>query len=177
MKKAIFAAVGTLALSTIAFSQPRAPEKAQIVSTATEWQARYEGGVFGSSAKEHGTIKVDDANERVIFIRKSDGREMFSIPYEALIVLYPDSKTDVPQSGKVISHLPLPGAGLASLMSTSIKYANIQFDDPDIDAKGAASFRFEDQKELLSFLNSLGPRAKMLQRGDAYYRPKQKSVF
>jgi hypothetical protein len=177
MKKAIFATAFALSLAAAAFSQPRAPEKAQTVSTATEWQARYEGGVFGSSAKEHGTIKIDEANQRVIFIRKTDGKEMFSIPYEALIVLYPDSKTDVPQSGKVISKLPLPGAGLASLMSTSMKFANLQFDDPDIEAKGTASFRFEDQKELLSFLNSLGPRAKMLQRGDAYYRPKQKSVF
>jgi hypothetical protein len=177
MKKATFALAFALAFAAIAFSQPRAPEKAQTVSTATEWQVRYEGGVFGSSAKEHGTIKVDDKNERMTFIRQSDGHEMFSIPYEAFIVLYPDSKTDTPQSGKVISHLPLPGAGLASLMSKSIKFANLQFDDPDIDAKGTASFRFDDQKDLLSFLNSLGPRAKMLQRGDAYYRPKQKSVF
>src|SRR3954471_13100002 len=177
MKKAIFAAVCALCFSAICFAQPRAPEKVQTVSTATEWSVRYEGGVFGSSNKEHGTIKIDEANQRVIFVRQSDGREMFSIPYESLIVLYPDSKSDVPQSGKVISHLPLPGAGLPSLMSTSTKYANLQFDDPDIEAKGTASFRFEDQKQLLSFLNSLGPRAKMLQRGDAYYRPKQKSIF
>jgi hypothetical protein len=108
-------------------------------------------------------------------LRKSDGKEMFSIPYESLLVLYPDSKSEVSTTNKVISHMPLPGAGLAGMMSSSIKYANVQFDDPDIDAKGSASFRFEDQKELLSFLNSLGPRAKMLQRGDAYYRPKQKS--
>jgi len=177
MRKAIFATLCALAFAGLAVSQPRAPEKVQTVSTATEWQVRYEGGVFGSSAKEHGTIRIDEKNERMVFIRQSDGREMFSIPYEALIVLYPDSKTDTPQSGKVISHLPLPGAGLASLMSKSTKFANIQFDDPDIDAKGTASFRFEDQKDLLSFLNSLGPRAKMLQRGDAYYRPKQKSIF
>ena len=45
------------------------------------------------------------------------------------------------------------------------------------EAKGTASFRFDNQQELLSFMNSLGPRAKMIQRGDAYYRAKQKSVF
>ncbi|MFL6375481.1 MAG: hypothetical protein ACJ73D_12500 [Pyrinomonadaceae bacterium] len=177
MKKAIFAAVCALAFSAVALSQPRAPEKAQVASTAIEWQVRYEGGVFGASTKEPGTIKVSDTDQRVMFIRKSDGKEMFSIPYEALIVLFPDSKSEVSTTNKVISHMPLPGAGIAGMMSSSIKYANIQFDDPDIDAKGTASFRFEDKKELLSFLDSLGPRAKMLQRGDAYYRAKQKSVF
>src|SRR5947209_14879365 len=100
MKKAIFAALCVGVLSAVAFSQPRAPEKAQTVSTATEWQVRYEGGVFGSSNKEHGTIKVDEANQRVIFVRQSDGREMYSIPYEALIVLYSVSESDSPQSGK-----------------------------------------------------------------------------
>ena len=73
MKKAIFAAVCALCFSAICFAQPRAPEKVQTVSTATEWQVRYEGGVFGSSAKEHGTIKIDEANQRVIFVRQSDG--------------------------------------------------------------------------------------------------------
>jgi len=102
---------------------------------------------------------------------------MFSIPYQSLLVLYPDSKEDVPQSGKVISKMPVPGAGLASLMSKSTKYANIQFDDADLETKGNATFRFDDQKQLLSFINSLGTRAKMVQRGDAYYRGKQKSIF
>lgn len=176
MTKLLFAALCPLLLSFAAFAQPRAPEKVQTVSTATEWQARYEGGIFGSSSKETGTIKLDEKNERVVFYRK-DGREMFSIPYEALIVLYPDSKESVPQSGKVIGALPIPGAGLANLMSKSTKYANIQFDDPDIEAKGTASFRFDNKEELLSFLNSLGPKAQMIQRGDAYYRAKKKSVF
>ena len=169
--------INRLLFSAAAFAQPRTPEKAQPASLASQWEARYEGGVFGASSKQHGTIKLDEANSRVVFYRKEDGHEMFSIPYDALVVLYPDSKTDVPQSGKVISHLPLPGAGLAGLMSSSTKYASIQFDDPDIDAKGSASFRFDNQQELLSFINSLGTKASMIQRGDAYYRPKKKSVF
>ncbi len=181
MKKVIFVTGCALLLSAMAYSQPRPPEKAQTVSPEVQWEARYEGGIFGASNKERGIIKVDDANERVVFYRKSEGKadtnEWFSIPYQALIVLYPDSKEDVPQSGKVISKLPVPGAGLASLMSKSTKYANMQFDDPDLEVKGTASFRFDDPKQLQSFLHSLGPRAKMVQRGDAYYRGKQKSVF
>src|SRR5947209_20009385 len=111
MKKAIFAALCVGVLSAVAFSQPRAPEKAQTVSTATEWTVRYEGGVFGASTKEQGSIKVNDTDQRVTFVRKSDGKEMFSIPYEALLVLYPDSKSEVSTTNKVISHMPLPGAG------------------------------------------------------------------
>jgi hypothetical protein len=178
MKKAIFAVSCAIVFSAVALGQPRAPEKASApASTAIQWEARYEGGVFGSSAKEHGTIKIDEANERVVFYRKADNREMFSIPYEALVVLYPDSKDSVPQKGKVISALPLPGAGLANLMSKSTKFANLTFEDPDIDVKGTASFRFDDKEQLLSFISSLGTRAKMTQRGDAYYRPKKKSIF
>jgi hypothetical protein len=181
MKKAILAAACALLLSAMAYAQPRPPEKAQTLSPDVQWEARYEGGIFGASNKERGIIKVDDENERVVFYRKSEGKsdpeEMFTIPYQALIVLYPDSKEDVPQSGKVISKLPLPGAGLATLMSHSTKYANMQFDDADLEIKGTASFRFDDPKQLQSFLHSLGPRAKMVQRGDAYYRGKQKSIF
>jgi|GEM_PF-2169017 len=181
MRNVILAAACGLLLSALAYAQPRPPEKAETFSHDVQWDARYEGGIFGASNKERGVIKVDDANSRVLFYRKTDGKqdssEMFSIPYQSLIVLYPDSKEDVPQSGKVISKLPVPGAGLASLMSKSTKYANIQFDDPDLEIKGTASFRFDDPKQLQSFLHSLGPRAKMVQRGDAYYRGKQKSVF
>jgi hypothetical protein len=72
--------------------------------------------------------------------------------------------------------MPLPGAGLFDLMSKSTKFAILNFDDPDIDAKGNASFRFDDKERLLDFIHNLGIRAKMLQRGDAYYRPK-KAVF
>lgn len=127
------------------------------------------------SGKEKGMLKFDDKNERVVFHR-GDGREMFSIPYESLFVVYPDSKTSASTSGRVISALPLPGAGLAGLMTKDTKYAILSFDDPDIEARGTASFRFEDKKSLLAFINKLGVKAKMTQRGDAYYRPK-KAVF
>ena len=169
----LFSTVLCLALCTLA--QPRPVEKAPTTSNTSSYLARYEGGMFGSSQKEKGNLKFDDENLRVVFYR-ADGKEMFTIPYEALVVIYPDSTADVPQSGKVLSKMPVPGAGLFDLMSKNTVYANLTFDDPDIDAKGVAKFRFDTQPLLVDFIHNLGTRAKMVQRGDAYYRPK-KAVF
>lgn len=175
MKKVLFLTLFVLSLSALVFGQPRPAERTVSPNAPDSYEARYEGGIFGSSAKEKGTLKLDDANERVVFYREN-GKEMFSIPYDALIVVYPDSKDSVPQSGKVIGALPLPGAGLANLMNKSTKYANLTFDDPDVEAKGTAIFRFSNKTALLNFIGKLGTNAKMKQRGDAYYRPK-KAVF
>jgi hypothetical protein len=156
-------------------AQPRPVDRsATIPDNAPDvFSARYEGGLFGNGAKEKGTLKIDDANERLLFFRPGEQKEMFEIPYAALVVIYPDSKESVPQSGKVIQALPIPGAGLAGLMSKSVKYANLSFDDPDIEAKGSASFRFDTKEQLLLFISKLGTKAKMAQRGDAYYRRKK----
>ncbi len=178
MKKVLFLAIAVFCFTGLINAQPRPVDRAPTVAANTpdSYGARYEGGIFGSSEKEKGTLKFDDANQRVVFYREG-GKEMFSIPYVSLVVIYPDSKDSVPQSGKVISHLPLPGAGLASLMNKSTKYANLTFDDPDIEAKGTASFRFDNKEHLLMFIDKLGAKAKMRQRGDAYYRPRTSSVF
>jgi hypothetical protein len=178
MKRILLIAIGLVCFSGIAAAQPRpvSADAGQAASAPDIYQARYEGGIFGSSSKEKGTLKFDDANLRVVFYR-TDGREMFSLPYESLLVIYPDSKESVPQSGKVISALPLPGAGLANLMSKSTKYANLTFDDPDVDVKGTASFRFDNKEALLAFINKLGTKAKMTQRGDAFYRPRGRAIF
>ena len=74
MKNVILAAACALLLSALAYAQPRPPEKAQTMSPDVQWDARYEGGIFGASNKERGVIKVDDANERVVFYRKSAGK-------------------------------------------------------------------------------------------------------
>ena len=163
--------------SGIGYAQPRPVEKTPSIpaNAPTSYEARYEGGLFGASTKEAGDLTFDDANSRVVF--KREGKEMFSIPYDSLITVYPDSKDSVPQAGKVISHIPLPGAGLAGLMNKSTKYANITFSDPDIQANGTASFRFKEKDKLISFINQLGVKAKMKQRGDAFYKPRAAAIF
>ncbi len=177
MRKTLFAFFILMAVSGLVFAQPRPVEKTTTVpaNAPSSYEARYEGGLFGASKKETGTLTFDDVNERVVFNR--EGKEMFSIPYSALLTVYPDSKDSVPQAGKVISHIPLPGAGLANLWNKSTKYANMTFEDPDIRANGTASFRFKDKEKLLLFINSLGAKAKMTQRGDAYYKPRSAAPF
>lgn len=164
--------------SALGYAQPRPAEKTPNVisgNTPTVYEARYEGGLFGTTKKEKGTLAFDDANERVMFLR--EGKEMFSVPYDALLMIYPDSKDSVRQSGKVISAIPIPGTGLAGLLNKSTKYANITFQDPDIQVNGTASFRFDEKEKLLMFINTLGKKAKMKQRGDAFYKPRSAATF
>jgi hypothetical protein len=179
MKKYLFVILGLLGLTTFASAQIRPVETpVQLTpSGPASAEAKYEGGIFGSTGREKGTLKLDDANSRMVFYRKSDGREMISIPYDSLLVIYPDSKVSTSQTGNVVSRLPLPGAGLAGLLSTRAQYLVITFDDPDIDVRGTANFKFSDKKKLLGFINTLGNRAKLKQRGDAFYRPRNGSDF
>lgn len=177
MKKFLLLLLVVFSFAMIASAQPRPAEKANTIdpNTPDSFEVRYEGGVFGMSGKEKGSLKFDDANERIVFYRQ-DKKEMFGITYEAMLMVYPDSKESVPQAGKVISRLPLPGAGLAGLMSKDTKYAIISFEDTEIDQRPTVSFRFDNKKDLLGFINKLGVKSKMTQRGDAYYRPR-KAVF
>jgi hypothetical protein len=175
MKKIMFAALAVVCFSVTMHAQPRPVDRdaAQSAKRVPDMiKARYDGGTFGSTGKQKGYFKFDDANQRVVFYR-DDGREILSISYTSLVMIYPDTKEHTSQTGNVISRLPLPGAGLAGLKSTESKYLNLTFDDPDIDVKGTANFKFNDKELLLSFIDALGTKAKMKQRGQAYYRPKK----
>jgi hypothetical protein len=178
MKKVLFIALALLIVPAALSAQPKPAEKDGQVpaNLPASFEARYEGGIFGSAGKEKGQLKFDDANLRVVFYRK-DGKEMFGIPYDALVVIYPDSKEGISKTGNVASRLPLPGAGLFGLMTKSTKYLVLNFNDPDVDAAGTANFKFDEKHDLLQFINALGAKAKMTQRGDAYYRPKRRAVF
>jgi hypothetical protein len=133
--------------------------------------AKYEGGIFGFDKKETGTLKFDDINERIVFLGK-DQKEKFSIPYKSMLVVYPQSKSVRSTTGTVISAIPLPGAGLAGLMRAKKRYLVINYDDPDVDAKGIANFKLENKELLASVIDTLGKKAEMSPRGDAFYRPK-----
>lgn len=178
MKTLLFIALALLLIPAASFAQPRPVETDGQVPAdlPASFQARYEGGIFGSAGKEKGQLKFDDANLRVVFFKK-DGKEMFAVPYDALVVIYPDSKEGISKTGNVASRLPVPGAGLFGLMTKSTKYLVINFNDPDIDAAGTANFKFDEKDDLLLFINALGAKAKMTKRGDAYYRPKRRAVY
>jgi hypothetical protein len=48
----------------------------------------------------------------------------------------------------------------------------MHFDDPDVEARGLVNFKLENKDLLDSVIQSLAGKAKLTQRGDAYYRPK-----
>lgn len=174
MKKILFAAILAFSVSAIAFGQPRPIEKSANPNTKpapSSFAAKYEGGLFGFNEKTEGTLKFDDDNGRLVFFGKTQ-KEMFSIPFESLIVIYPTSESVTSTTGNVVRNIPLPGAGLAGLLKEKRRYLVLQFDDPDADVKGLVNFKIEDKELLDSVIQTLGSKAKMTQRGDAYYRPR-----
>lgn len=176
MKKMIimlFAMTAAFAVSGLA--QPRPADTsaaASDVKPAPEtFEARYEGGLFGFSDKEKGKLKFDDANERIVFY-SGEGKEWFGIPYSSILVLSPQSRSVTSTTGNVIRHIPLPGAILGGFIKEKRRYLIIQYEDPDVDVKGMASFKLEDKELLDSVLVTLGKKAGLTARGDAFYRPR-----
>lgn len=174
MKKLFFLALLVFSLSMIVSAQPRPIEKSANPNTKpapSSFAAKYEGGLFGFNDKTEGTLKFDDENNRLVFYGKTQ-KEMFSIPFESLLVVYPNSDSVTSTTGNVVSHIPLPGAGLASLIKEKRRYLVLQFDDPDADVKGMVNFKLENKELLDSVIQSLGTKAKLTPRGDSYYRPR-----
>ena len=178
MKRTILLTLAVLLVPAFIAAQPRPADKSAAAqgNLPAAFPARYEGGIFGARKKQKGSLRFDDANERLVFYRQDD-REMFSIPYASFVVIYPDSKENMTQTGNVMSKMPLPGAGLFGLATTSAKYLVINYDEVEVDAQGTANFRFDKKDQLVAFIDALGTRAKMVKRGDAYYRAKRKSIY
>ena len=142
-------------------------------SAPMSFEAKYEGGMFGFSDKEVGTLKFDDSNQRLVFFGK-DQKEKFHVPYKSLLVIYPQSKSVTSTGGNVIKYIPLPGAGLAGFIKEKRRYLVVNFDDPDVEAaQGVVSFKLDNKELLDAVLHSLAEKANLSQRGDAYYRPKK----
>ncbi len=174
MKKLFFLALLVFSLSVIASAQPRPIEKSanpNAKPAPSSFAAKYEGGLFGFNDKTEGTLKFDDENSRLVFYGKTQ-KEMFAIAFESLLVVYPNSDSVTSTTGNVVSHIPLPGAGLAGLLKEKRRYLVLQFDDADADVKGLVNFKLENKELLDSVIQSLGAKAKLTQRGDSYYRPR-----
>jgi hypothetical protein len=178
MKKILFATLAVFCFSAFMYGQPKPVEKTPNQShkstepnDSSSFKARYDHGIFGSTGKQNGYFKFDDANARVVFYRE-DGREMFSFPYASLILIYPETQEHMSQTANVITRIPFPGTAMAGLKGTESKYLVIDYDDPDVDAKGTATFKFNNKEWLLTFIDSLGSRSKLKQRGQAWYRPR-----
>ncbi len=158
-----------------ALGQMRPPEKEttvrEVKPAPSTFNAQYQGGFFGVSDKESGTLKFDDANERLVFFGE-DGKERFGIPYVSVLMVYPDEKSVTSTTGNVVKYIPLPGAALGGLIKEKRRYLILNYDDPDVDAKGTTSFKLENKDILESVIFSIGAKAKLKQRGEAFIRPK-----
>lgn len=177
MKKVLFLFALCFSLSVLnVCAQLRPAEKVDVKtnnnSTApSSMTAKYEGGMFGYDKKQEGTLKFDDVNERLVFFGK-DNKEQFAIPYKAVTMVYTGTKSVRSGAGTAVSVIPLPGAGLAGLIREKRRYLVIQFSDPDVIANGVANFKLENDQIRESAVHALGGKAKLTQRGDAYYRPR-----
>lgn len=178
--KRIYFLIITLFLSAgAALAQPRPVDASSKMAAVpanpapASFAAKYEGGMFGYSAKEVGMLKFDDANQRLVFFGK-DQKEKFQIPYKSVQVIYPQSKSVTSTAGQVVRNIPLPGAILGGLMKEKRRYLVMHFDDPDVEAaRGTVNFKLENKALLDSVIQSLAGKANLQQRGDAYYRPKK----
>jgi hypothetical protein len=178
MKRILFISIALFVGVSTGFAQPRPVDTsaksgpAPAKSAPASFTVKYEGGMFGFNKKEEGTLRFDDANERLVFFGK-DQKEKFHIPYQAVLVIYPQSKSVTSTTGNVVRHIPLPGAGLAGLLREKRRYLVMHFDDPDVEAaRGVLNFKLENKALLDSVLQTLAGKAQLTQRGDAYYRPK-----
>lgn len=178
MKKVLSLFVLSISVYAVSISaQPRPVDKkpevqnpANIKPAPVSFEAKYEGGIFGFSENEKGTLKFDDANERLVFFGK-DKKEKFSIPYKSMQIVYPQSQSVRSNTGTAVSVVPYAGV-LGQFIKKKRRYMIINFDDPDVKARGLVNFKIDDKNLLDSAINTLGEKAGMTQRGDAYYRPK-----
>lgn len=184
MKRAILPLAGILIFSftgvvaaqvrPVERQEPQTEEPAQTQEVSGEIpeviKTEYKGGVYGYSEKEKGTIRFDDINERLIFFGE-DGKEKFSIPYDAIAVVYPSQKKVQSGTGRTVSMIPLPGAAIGGLfMKKKKNYLVIQYSDPDVAVQGTANFLMDTGDELFAAIRAVGEKAELQKRGDAYIR-------
>ena len=177
MKQLAIFTVLLLGLTAAAYSQPRPVERSakqteKKAAAQASYEATYEGGLFGFSSKRDGSLKFDDVNSRLVFYG-DDNRELFGIPYESVIVVYPQSKSVTSTAGNVVRNVPLPGAALGGFIKEKRRYMILNIDDIDADVKGVINFKLKTKEALDSLIDNLGSKAGLQQRGDAYYRPKK----
>jgi hypothetical protein len=126
----------------------------------------------GFSKKEEGTLKFDDANERLVFFGK-EGKERFGIPYGALQAVSPESEWAGSTTGTVVKNAPVIGAGtLGSLLKEKRRYLVIEFFDHN-EARVTTSFRVDDKELLGAVIQALGEKAELTAQGDAFYRQRR----
>jgi hypothetical protein len=181
-KKLISLTLFLCAFASTAFAQrpieqPKSETTVVKKTAPVSFEAKYEGGMFGFSKKEEGTLRFDDDGLRLVFYGK-DNKEKFHIPYKTILVIYPSQTKVQSGTGRTVGAIPFPGAGIGgSFIKKKKHYLAIQFNDVDAEAAGTTSFLIDTGDLLESVIQTLGTKAKLTQRGDAYYRPRSQTVI
>lgn len=137
-------------------------------------KVKYEGGVVGYR-KSDGSLTFDDVNRRLVFRDKTQ-KEMFSVPYDAVMIATADTQSRRPMAGTIIASSVPYGLGLPALLfKKKHRYLNLQYRDRDTNAEGLASFKLGDKDLLASVLYTLATKAGLTQRGDAFIRRREQS--
>ncbi len=89
-----------------------------------------------------------------------------------MLSVYTGTKSVRSGAGTAVSVIPLPGAGLAGLIREKRRYLVNHFSDADVEARGVANFKIENEQMRVAVIHTLGAKAKLTQRGDAYVRPR-----
>lgn len=138
------------------------------VSAPQTVNANYEGGVFGYNKKINGTLSFDDRNERLLF-RNKQQKELFSIPYRAVLSAFADVKSKRPIAADIASRTSIFGLP-ALLVKRKFRYLTMQYRDPDTNAEGITSFKLENKETLDAVLGALAGKAGLTPRGEVYVR-------
>lgn len=153
-------------------AQPNTPKPPPAPASV---KAKYEGGMVGYK-KTDGTLNFDDANARLVF-RDKQGRELFGLAYNSLLMAWPDTKSSTSTTGRVLASAVPYGLGLPGLlMKNKSRYINLRYQDPDTGTEGATSFKIGDKLLLASVIDTLADKAGLAARGDAYVRRKDAST-
>lgn len=138
-------------------------------------KAKYEGGMVGYK-KAEGTLNFDDVNSRLVF-RDKQGRELFPLAYNSLLMAWPDTKSRTSTTGRVLASAVPYGLGLPGLlMRNKSRYMVLRYQDPDTGTEGMTSFKISDKAMLASVIDTLADKAGLVARGDAYVRRKDAST-
>lgn len=133
------------------------------------FDAKYEGGIFGYTKKEEGTLSFDDANKRLVF-RDKQQKEVLSIPYSAIDGEYVDTKALRPKAATASTYLPFPFGLPGLFVKKKYQYLTLQFKDKDTQAAGITSFKVDNKELLASVLATLADKADLEPRGEGYVR-------
>ena len=138
---------------------------------------KYEGGVFGYNQKQDGTLNFDDVNNRLVFRNKYQ-KEVFAIPYDAVMSTFADTQAKRPTAASILSSTVPYGLGLPALfIKKKYRYVTLQFQDADTRVSGVTSFKVDNKEILASVVNTLATKAGLVQRGEVFVRKSAMSSF